>query len=370
MANGEQASGPGGRRPWWRPHGSTVVCLVAVAVPLAAIVVPAEPINWTQSAGTLYAAGWPLSYATGSIPDSSPPFMGQVDTSAPPWMDWHSWWIPGLRSLSFDAVGLVSDAAFVLATLFVTGACLERRRRRRSFWQLSITEGLSVMLVVAIVVGWIANQHRSYERQFPAIARLAPFHNEMAFDLPVYKGPAWLKRLVPEDWRTWFDRYDSLNMCCKNGDQPPLEVLADLPGIENVLLSGHWTDAQVEQIAAALPLVLLRIDSTTVGEKGVVAAARIPMLRYLYLIDVVPGERGVAALASRESLDELLIDRTQMSEEEVLRLAGARGLRNVTIDRCRGLPDRTSLESDLKAKVEALRPNDLVTGGIEGISWD
>lgn len=363
------AAGAKPRRPWWRLHASTLVCLLLALAVLAVLVVPGEAINWLRQSGTMVEAGWPYRYAFGTIP-------GPAREPAVGWLDPKLWWTPGLKWLRIDGRGLANDAAVVVVTLVVVGALVEgRRRRRRSAWQFTLGEVLAVTLLVAGIAAWLAHNKSVYDRQRAALAALdAHFYKPPITGLlgpnTVYRGPRWLARLLPSARRSWFLRCESLALAKQEGDRIPVENLARLRTIKTLTLIGAWSDTEVITIAGLLPLEYLSIRSANVGEAGVAAAARMPTITSLSLEGVIPGNKGVEAMAASPTLWEVYIDQTRMTEEQILRLAAGRCLVGVTIDHCICEPKRLTPDSDLAERVEATRQRAIITEqGTMKISW-
>jgi hypothetical protein len=121
--------------------------------------------------------GWPLPFAIrhepGSFMQSAVALRGQTDKSDLPRKSLHLWvWPPGERE-ELHAGAFFADAVVAVAGLIILAILLEwRRRRARSFWQLSLREIAALVLVAAVPCAWWGSLYRRTQRQTAVLTAL------------------------------------------------------------------------------------------------------------------------------------------------------------------------------------------------------
>ncbi len=165
-------------RPWYRRqyrvHLSTwVVTLLAAALWTAVIFAPER-----RALPDRVEFGWPCRFATRDKPSYSSGLrdIGLALHDRPPAKSVRlhglALW-EGRGPLEFRAVTFFADVALALGVLIPLGLFLERRRRRlRSFWQLSLREIAALVLLAAIPCAWWGSLYRETRRQEAALESL------------------------------------------------------------------------------------------------------------------------------------------------------------------------------------------------------
>jgi len=196
------------RRSWYRLHRSTFAILLLVAALLVLLVVPGEYTGYSPAEEILglgtpltFEHGWPWVYLRRlvELPPSTP--RATLPHHGVPWLQGRAWSFEGdLGSHPAWADGdaeqwtwwaLALDGFVALAILAIVAAALEWRRRRRPIWQFSLTELLSLMLLLAAALGWWKfHAHRSQDER-----EVADKYFETRYNLD-YRGPLWLRRAV------------------------------------------------------------------------------------------------------------------------------------------------------------------------------
>ena len=195
------------RRSWYRLHPSTFAILLLAAALLVLLVVPGEYTDYVSAEkafglGPLtFEHGWPWVYLRRlvKLPPSTP--RPTLPHHGVPWLQGRAWsfegnlgsqptWLDGdAEQWTWWAVAL--DGLVALAILAIVAAALEWRQRRRRIWQFSLTELLSLMLLLAAALGWWKfHAGRSQNEREVADKYFRMWHNVD------YRGPLWLRRAV------------------------------------------------------------------------------------------------------------------------------------------------------------------------------
>lgn len=276
------------RRPWWRLHLSTFMILAPVVFVLAALVVPRQGNHDLQQ-------GWPQPFL---VPHKDTVLTGELLWyQRPAWRNWDKWFpIAHLADLGIALevswAGLAVDVAFCLAVLSAIAIPLEwRRRRRRSFWQFTIAEGLAAMLACAAIAGWLGRAKHLRDMERAAFVELGPWlayeelrdlHTNEVTVVPVnwpsFAGPAWLRRLAPEEWCVWFDRYQELEVGDAVDGTPtpaPVSALATFRCLARLTIGSDAIAAEdVARLAETLPLQSISLCNCRVPENVVLTLIR------------------------------------------------------------------------------------------------
>lgn len=381
------------KRRWWRLHLSTVILAAPVVAFLVALIVPgARTPGWAFSRGNLiygdFEFGWPWPYARREVFEASSFYALYSGLPWPeerepaPWMDSASW--PRLdSSITFESRGLVFDGLCFVAALVVWLIVLEtRRRRRHSFWQLSLKETLAATAAIAVGMAWVGHAKQGYDRELLALRTLFENCDKQALDKGAlapsppphqscgysqeFQGPEWLARLLPPRARTWFLRARRVTASLPEDarrKKQAVDQLLLLDCTSEVDISGNsLNDDDLGKVAVALPLHLLMVrDSTEITASGWKALGDAPQLEHLHLADV-PLDREEVNVLLDVGIEKItyygrLVDRVAMD------MARSPRFFSVSLSKDAGF----SLE--LRGLLASLEPDVSVEYGGQTLSW-
>lgn len=258
-------------RAGWRLHLSTLILLL----PVAALIVPRERTIEIEQ-------GWPLPFV---VSKKGTQVVGEKWQWDAPWRTLECW-LPSEDDLKVSWSGLAVDLGLCFTVLAAVAVPLEwRRRRRRHFWQFTLAEGLAAMLLVAVVGGWLGRAKHERDAERAAIEALTPWldysdatsdtgqYFKWLFNDPVYDGPRWLRRLLPERSLTWFQRYRQLDL----GSSPsravapaPVDQVLEFRSLENLVVGHDAISADdVAKLSEARSLQSLTLSNCQVSESVV-----------------------------------------------------------------------------------------------------
>jgi hypothetical protein len=175
--------------------------------------------SWISYEGT---RGWPWTYSRSVRTNSS-----EFGTPGA--------WI----STDFTWAALVADVALLLIALTVTGLLLRRRYRRVGrLLRFSLGEMLILVTIAAIACAWVSLRYRQrqLERQTFASFSAGTFGTREE-----YRGPEWLRRIVPGGWLTVFYRSVEVSL---NDDLTDKTTIASLVRVLTNAPYVHELDAR------------------------------------------------------------------------------------------------------------------------------
>ena len=151
-------------------------------------------------------------------------------------------------STDFSWAVLVADVALLLIALTFAGLFLHRRYRRLGrLLRFSLAEMMILITVAAIACGWLSLRYRQrqLERRTFASFPVGTFNVHEEF-----RGPEWLRRLLPDENLTIFNRAVEVSVNCALTDETTIaslvRALANAPHIHQLdsraTLASHFTD--------------------------------------------------------------------------------------------------------------------------------
>lgn len=151
-------------------------------------------------------------------------------------------------STDFSWPALIADVALLLIALAVAGVLLRRRHRRLGrLLRFSLGEMLILVTITAVACSWVSLRYQQWrlERQTFASSPVSTFntHGE-------YRGPEWLRRIVPGDRLTVFNRAVDVSVNNPWTDKTTIaslvRVLANAPYVHELnsraTLASHFTE--------------------------------------------------------------------------------------------------------------------------------
>jgi hypothetical protein len=256
-----------------------VVTLLAAALWLLVIVAPER-----RTLPNRVEYGWPWRFATRHKPDYS---SGLRDLS---WL-FHLHDPPPAKSVrrhglalwegrgpvEFRAVEFFADVALALGVLILLGVCLERRRRRvRSFWQLSLREIAVLVLLAAIPCACWGSLYRQTQRQAAVLTALegvlarAPAGDGISntlwqsrYEVEFQTKGDWFLELIwdQETKPCWFAETVSLKLTVEQDvADEAVSLLSQLPSLQELSVEVYGGNRRLsdESVQAIADLRLLR----------------------------------------------------------------------------------------------------------------
>ncbi len=353
--DGRPASAP--PLPWYRRqyhvHFSTwVVTVLATALWTLVIFAPERRIRPDR-----VEHGWPWRFSTRHKPKYSSGLrdIGLALIRPPPAKTVRLHPGPGLWEWrgpqEFHAVAFLADLAFALGSLILLGLLLEYRRRRvRSFWQLSLREVAGLVLLAAIPCGWWGSLYRETQRQAAALEALdgvlarAVFGDGISSSLwqSRYevqfqtKGDWFLELFWNEETKPrWFAEVVGLTLTVEqDAADEAVALIGQLPSLQELSVevyggSKRLSDESVQAIAdlsRLRTLALRRIggnwDRSVIGLSDVQVAhlARLTDLRSLDLSNNCITDEGLRHLHGLKRLETLEISNNPITDAGVSEL--------------------------------------------------
>jgi hypothetical protein len=216
------------RRSYTVPVVLLLLGALAAKLLLAQVQGPPVQSSWTSYEGS---RGWPWPYSR-SIKSNSSEFG-----TPGAWM-----------RTDFSWAALVADVAVLLIALAVAGLLLRRRYRRVGrLLQFSLGEMLLLVTIAAVACGWVSLQYRQWQRERQTIASFPAgtfnTHEE-------YRGPEWLRRVLPVERLTIFNRAVEVSANDPWADETTIaslvRILANAPYVHELdsraTLASHFTE--------------------------------------------------------------------------------------------------------------------------------
>jgi hypothetical protein len=171
-------------------HKSTIIVGLITAALAVLICIPGRTVKWQPYSYATYEHGWPYVFLRRQsrlepLPYGDPMiivFHKDGVMSLPnygiPWLGANNWkvWSVDPRGLlaprKFHPWHLIADTAAAAAVIaVVTGTWEFRRRRRASPLAFSLGDMLAAVTSVCAILGWIALERRTAERELPVTQR-------------------------------------------------------------------------------------------------------------------------------------------------------------------------------------------------------
>ncbi len=334
-------------KPWYRRdyyvHPSTwVITLLAAALWTLVIVAPERRVLPDR-----VEHGWPLEFATRRKPSSGLRHLGlarhaQTDKPVRVRLEPELWAWPGNGNVHPGL--LLADLAIALAGSIVLALLLERRRRRvRSFWQLSLREVAALVLLAAIPCGWWGSMYRQTQRQAATLQGLeralagAVFGDGISSTvwqsghdvLWQTKGDWFLELFWDEETKPrWFAEAVKLTVRVEQDvADEAVALIGQLPSLQELSLevyggSRRISDQSVQAIAGLRRLRALTInrmggnwDMSVIGlnDAQVAELARLTELRSLDLSNNHITDEGLRRLRGLKRLETLEVSQNPVT---------------------------------------------------------
>ena len=245
---------------------------------------------------------------------------------------------------------LINGALFLCYILVVILVLETLARRRKHWWQFSLTDFLVAVSAIGIVVAVVASEARTGKRQLELAAQLK---NEFKIDVSVtYRPPTFLSRLLGEsrDWWIYslgaegaFNRIERLNIKCRAaGDRG-----SDFEHVKKILSQPDFDTVTHLTIEMSDPSQFDLIDIVSPNVKSLVLhyksqppvslnnLKRFPHLVYLEL------ENSAVAFSKLPALPNLVCLRTSIATDDLTEektekltawLASMSSLRSIWLD--------------------------------------
>jgi hypothetical protein len=243
-----------------------------------------------------------------------------------------------------------------LALLGAVVLLLRRRFRRLGrLLQFSIGEMLALVTIAAIACGWASLRYRQWHLEQQTFANFP----DTLFDTRAeYRGPEWLRRIVPADRLTIFNRITEVTIDdSRPADESATLLIGGLPSapyVHSLILHADLAS----QLTDATPfsnidkVYFFSNGTPDVVDDGLVAIADWPNLRTL-TIEVGErsyfSDRSLAALGASKTLEDLTIAEGQLfhvTNAGFARLARAPRLNSLT------LPETKLTDAAMKSLAE------------------
>lgn len=249
------------------------------------------------------------------------------------------------------------------------------RKRVRNLFSFSLRTFLFIVTIAAIWLAWATSKA---QKQKAAIEALAQFDSTVFYehsydtdenlifhpDDPRTPGPAWLRRIVGDDFFTTVN-YVSL-AAGSTKERPPItdEKLADLrghleslPGLKslNLMFTDEVTDAGVAELVELTSLEELNIMSPLVTSEGLVHLASLRRLRRLSLSSAYGiADDGLEQLQQFPKLEELRILGSRVTDDGLALLEHCPKLNKLTLQQNAHITDDGVQHLHLMKKLQSL----------------
>jgi hypothetical protein len=255
--------------------------------------------------------GWPFSFLRHELEYLQPgrkPFDSTL-----------VWTFPHV-SPNFSKAKVALNVACCIALFAVVLLIAEyRRRQRRSFWQVRISEMLAVTLCIAAICAALAAQKRKYDSNESQLSGLRPFvlgggppRNLARWQ---HGGPHWLRAIVGDRFPDWLDQV--VHVEAEGGD---VHIVAGMSGILQFTPHGIWQPKQLEYITQIDGLRSIDFDhaysfdfatkgrwESVEGEREFMRLADTKSLTHLSLHNLYIGPSAYSVLLQMPQLEELVL---------------------------------------------------------------
>jgi hypothetical protein len=322
------------KRPWYRLHLSTWF-LVLVATGLAAImIVPGE--TDIEQVGHVYGGpsgnygifeesfrhGWPWEYYyRREAKIFSDSFENRTKA---PWLVPRAWMLFDSDSNlnSFSYIFLMLDIVVGATIVLIATLLFEWRRRLRTRWfQFTLRELLSLLLIVAILLSWWRVHHNQRMREMEIASR---FSDRTSWT-DEYRGPIFLSRIFGTRILTDFNSYTRFAGLSFRSQQEANDLVSclkefgsleeiDLPSSLDAKEEGNVFDEMLAEISTLKKLRSLTLVCAKITDAGMKTIANIPKLEELDVGGTEITSRGVQCLKSSLHLVWLDISGTKIDD--------------------------------------------------------
>ena len=319
------------RRPWFRLHLSTCVVLLFALAGAALLNIPGEEVErwgkfgWSKLDDVYVAHGWPATFLR----------RARLPNATQAALAWHL--TQGVEELRIGA--LLLDFCVAAAGIALLAIVLERRRRRRPFFQFRLRTLLVGVVLVAVGLDWWRSQRYADTELRGRIGAFVDFGGDPLFpeaERVVPRFPLWVRALVGDERliRTGVTKPNCIGVDWTRKDHANIKYLVDrFPERIVVGLQGDESDADLDLFCELTNLE--NLDISDPDERILSRLGRFKKLRFL-----MPGvrphfmgtyfwknpitDRGLAYLANLTQLEALELDEGQFTD------CGLVGLRNLT----------------------------------------
>lgn len=314
-------------RPHRLIHRSTwaIITLALIALLLANLPGSYDRNQRTSAWDVGIQHGWPWVYLDrdlGSVSKINPGLL----------------WKIGDEPKAFHPAGAVGDVAVGLAILLAIGILAEwRRRRRQSFWQITLLEALFAVVLLAVgsaTWGWLLKET---DRQLAALAgiRAGPAVNRSGYITAAWESrlPDWWMSLGRPQARPRPGYVIGIDSTYTPAD-PLLESLAQFANLRELRLGGARIQNLnvLENLQHCPRLQLLDLSQTGLTDEALDPIARVSSLVDLDLSHNEFTDEGLKKLQALKHLKYLDLTNTGASDEAVEALQQALPQLEITDD--------------------------------------
>ncbi len=362
-------------RRWYQLHRSTYVICLLEAVLLIVLIVPGdirpdpeadnlsllaiaqrgiahEPIAIESPVLTLtnvgsgaiyyYEHGWPWPYLD---------YASRFERKDPAWMALENWSHSG-RWYGVRIGALIADMVVALLMVITTATvCDWRRRRRASFWQVTLRGIFAATFVIAAGLAWWENGAWSAQREASALAaiRAEELYGHIDFSTR-FDAPRWLTKLAGRRCLRCFVRVHEINLSevdayeMEPRGRPQLQLDGDLSRIGPHL-------GFLEKVERFTIHRSYRNDSFNVGTGGTDRPQdpmphgfsleylnNLPNLRSLSVCDFQLNDKTMPYIRRLTNLRCLRLAKTGVTNAGLAQLRGLKELRTLDVS-CLGISD-------------------------------